>query len=48
LEFADHGPVLYLESRFAGLFVEQAEDIAQCRPILTELGDVALDVARTA
>ncbi|MEC3974654.1 helix-turn-helix domain-containing protein [Amycolatopsis sp. H20-H5] len=43
MDFADHGPVLYVESQFAGMFVERAEDIKLGRTILRDLGDVALD-----
>jgi hypothetical protein len=43
MDFADHGPVLYLEHRFGGLLIERPEAIAQCRLSLLELGEVALN-----
>lgn len=43
MDFADHDPVLYLESPYAGLFAEHAGDIAHCRGQLVRLGDVALN-----
>ena len=42
MDFADHGPVLYLEGPFAGIFAERDDDIARCRELLRRLDDVAL------
>jgi hypothetical protein len=47
MDFANHDPVLYLENRFAGIFVERAEVILKAGSILAQLGDLALDVAQS-
>ncbi|SFQ19595.1 Helix-turn-helix domain-containing protein [Amycolatopsis arida] len=41
--FAAHGSVLFAETRVAGLFVENREDIASTRTFLGQLADEALD-----
>lgn len=43
MDFAEHGPVLYLEAQGAGLFVENAEDTERARSLLRQLADDALD-----
>lgn len=43
MEFAEHGPVLYLESPFAGMFIENSDDIATARRYLHRLAGEALD-----
>jgi transcriptional regulator with XRE-family HTH domain len=43
MTFAEHGPVLYLENRFAGMFNERADDLQLCRTIFEQLGHDALN-----
>jgi hypothetical protein len=42
MDFADHGPVVYLENMLAGLFVESAEDVAVTRANLERVAWDAL------
>lgn len=43
MDFANHGPVLYVENPFAGMFVENAEAIASASNYLDKLASDALD-----
>lgn len=43
MDFADHGPVMYLESFYAGMFVEKVEDVEHARSLTQKLAGDALD-----
>ncbi|OZM73838.1 transcriptional regulator [Amycolatopsis antarctica] len=43
MEYADHGPVLYAENTFAGMFVENREDVETSRAFLDGIAGDALN-----
>lgn len=47
MEFAEITPVIYLESETSTLFLEDDEEIAAYRRILTDLADTALDAGQS-